>query len=281
MGKILTCLDNSIYAQSCAALTQWAAQRMGAQVDLLNVIGAETQTADFGASAALTNRPDIHARDVADAAEFGRRIEAEARALVEGLAAGMRAAGIAGATARVERGGFVETLLASAGEADLVVIGKRGEAADFLTLRLGSNMERAVRACGRSLLVAARAFRPIARAAIAFDSSEHARNAVALAAQSPLLRGVAIDVVRAGAPAQAADEALEDAVGLLARSGLKATARRLDGEPERRIPEFVAREGIDLLVLGAPSHSRLHTLVLGSTTSALLRGCVIPALLLR
>ena len=63
--------------------------------------------------------------------------------------------------------------------------------------------------------------------------------------------------------------------------GLKATARRLDGEPERRIPEFVAREGVDLLVLGAPSHSRLHTLVLGSTTSALLRGCVIPALLLR
>lgn len=281
MSLILTCLDNSIYAQSCAALAQWAAGRMGARVDLLNVIGAGATPADFGAETALEDRPDLHARKVAGGAERERQIEAQARALVESLAEGMRAAGVAGAGAQVERGGFVETLLARSGAADLVVIGKRGEAADFLTLRLGSNMERAARACGKPILVAARAFRPIARAAIAFDASEHARNAVALAAQSPLLRDLAIDVVRVGPPAQLADEALEDAVALLRRSGLKATAHRLDGEPERRIPEFVAREGVDLLVLGAPSHSRLHTLVLGSTTSALLRGCVIPALLLR
>ena len=281
MSLILTCLDNSIYARSCAALAQWAAQRMGARVDLLNVIGESAPAADFGAETALADRPDVPARARAGEAERERQIETAARALVEELAGGMRASGVAAASARVERGGFVETLLARSGEADLVVIGKRGEAADFLTLRLGSNMERVARACDKPLLIAARAFRPIARAAIAFDASENARNAVALAAQSPLLRDVAIDVVRAGAPSQAADEALEDAVGLLTRSGLKATARRLDGEPERRIPEFVAREGVDLLVMGAPSHSRLHTLVLGSTTSALLRGCVIPALLLR
>lgn len=281
MARILTCLDNSIYAQSCAALAQWAAARSGASVELLNILGADAAPADFGAATALAQGPDLLAQRRAGAAEHGRRIEQQAGELVEALAADLRKAGLPGASARVERGGFLDTLLANSGGADLVVIGKRGEAADFLTLRLGSNMERAAHACDKPVLVAARAFRPIARALIAFDGSQNARDAVALAAGSPLLKGLTIDVVRVGAADQAADEALEDAAGLLRRAGLAATPRRLDGAPERAIPAFVAREGVDLLVMGAPSHSRLHAAVLGSTTSALLRSCVIPALLLR
>lgn len=281
MSRILTCLDNSIYAQSCGALTEWAARRMAAQVDLLNVIGGAGAATDFGVAAALPERPDIHARQHADAAEVGRQVEAAARALVDNMAAGLRAAGIGPVSTRVENGVFLDALVANSGAADLVVIGKRGEAADFLTLRLGSNMERAARACQKPLLIAARAFRPIGKALIAFDGSEHARDAVAAASTSPLMKDLAIEIVAVGAATPDAEAALADAAALLRLRGLTVSTRLVDGKPERRIPEIVAREGVDLLVMGAPSHSRLHTLVLGSTASALLRSCVIPALLMR
>ena len=52
--------------------------------------------------------------------------------------------------------------------AELVVIGKRGEAADFARLHLGSNLERVLRGAPAGA-GGARAFRPIKRFLVAFD----------------------------------------------------------------------------------------------------------------
>ena len=48
-------------------------------------------------------------------------------------------------------------------DAALIVIGKRGEGADFAKLHLGSNLERVVRAMHKPVLVASRAFKPVER----------------------------------------------------------------------------------------------------------------------
>lgn len=62
-------------------------------------------------------------------------------------------------------------------DAQLGVIGKRGEAADFAKLHLGSNLERVVQASTRPVLVAARAHRPFERFIIAFDGGRSANRA--------------------------------------------------------------------------------------------------------
>jgi len=49
----------------------------------------------------------------------------------------------------LRHGDLVEELALLEHEADLIVIGKRGEAADFAKLHLGSNLERVVRASAR------------------------------------------------------------------------------------------------------------------------------------
>jgi nucleotide-binding universal stress UspA family protein len=53
------------------------------------------------------------------------------------------------------------------------------------------------------------------------------------------------------------------------------------GTPDEVIVSRVAAVGAGLLVMGAYGHSRIRSLVLGSTTAQVLRGCEVPVLLLR
>jgi hypothetical protein len=68
----------------------------------------------------------------------GRAILDDARAIVE-------AAGANDITTRLRRGDVVETISEVEGAARVIVVGKRGEAADFAKGHLGSNLERIVR----------------------------------------------------------------------------------------------------------------------------------------
>ncbi len=61
----------------------------------------------------------------------------------------------------------------------------------------------------------------------------------------------------------------------------RAPHRNHPGTAEEVIGGYVERHGIDLLVLGAYGHSRIRELLLGSTTTALIRRCLVPALVVR
>jgi nucleotide-binding universal stress UspA family protein len=55
----------------------------------------------------------------------------------------------------------------------------------------------------------------------------------------------------------------------------------LTGTPEDQISAYVADNDIDMLVMGAYGHSRIRYLVIGSTTTEMIRICRIPVLLFR
>ena len=55
----------------------------------------------------------------------------------------------------------------------------------------------------------------------------------------------------------------------------------MPGPAERGVPWYAEEENMGLLVMGGFSHSRLRSLVLGSTTAELMRACKIPVLLLK
>jgi nucleotide-binding universal stress UspA family protein len=47
------------------------------------------------------------------------------------------------------------------------------------------------------------------------------------------------------------------------------------------IAEAIEREGIQLLVMGAYGHSPIRHLILGSTTTTMVRTCHVPVLMFR
>jgi len=163
-------------------------------------------------------------------------------------------------------------------DADLVVIGKRGESAGFAKQHLGSNLERVIRASIRPVLVASREFHPIRTVVIAYDGSATMEKAVRFVCESPLFKDISCRLIHVGEKATAD---LGEAAARLLAARLDATAESLSGIPEDVVSDAVARHGADLLVMGAYGHSRLRQLFIGSTTTALIQRSKIPVLVFR
>ena len=207
--------------------------------------------------------------------------KARGRAILDDAAKVLDEAGVADVTTRLRSGDLVETLAEMEADADLVIIGKRGEAADFAKLHLGSNLERIARSARKPVLVAARAFRPIKRLLIAYDGGTSALKAVDHIARSSILAGLDCHLLMVGQETPELRRSLDGATAMLRGGGFAVTAGIRSGQPETVISEAVEREGIDLLVMGAYGHSRIRSLIIGSTTTEMIRSCKIPVLLFR
>jgi nucleotide-binding universal stress UspA family protein len=284
MARILACTDGSIYAESILDHAAWAAGRMGgASIRVLHVLDRAAAAAPVDYSGALgVDDSDELLRELTELdAARGKLALRRARALLATAEARLRAAGVAEVVTTQRHGALVDTIGEFEAEADLLVVGKRGEAADFAVGHLGANLERVLRASIRPVLVASRAFRPITRFAIAHEGGAAAVKAVEYAARTPSLAGLECHLLTVASDAATGRALLEKPAALLAAAGRPATTTVLTGEPEAAIADHVARAGIDLLVMGAYGHGRLRNMILGSTTTALLRGCRIPVLVFR
>jgi nucleotide-binding universal stress UspA family protein len=184
-------------------------------------------------------------------------------------------------SAMQQHGELVEAVTRLESKADLLVVGKRGESADFAKMHLGSNLERVLRASIRPVLVASRQFRPIKRFLIAYDGGPSVEKAVAHAVSEPLLKGLECHLIRAGKLDANAEWFTNEAADKLRAAGFDVQMHILPGHPEEAIAGLVTEHSIDLLVMGAYGHSRIRNLILGSTTTALVRTCLIPVLMFR
>ena len=201
--------------------------------------------------------------------------------LLENLRAALASAYGITARGRQRHGALVDVLLEAEPQVRLFVIGKRGEHADVAAGHLGSNLERVVRAVHRPVLVASRGFRPVQCFAIAFDGSPTTRRCVEMVCASPLLKGLDAHLLMAGNDDATHRDAANWARAQLAAAGFAPALAIEPGRAAEVIARHVAAEHIDLLVMGAYGHSRIRTMIVGSTTTELLRTCTIPILLLR
>jgi nucleotide-binding universal stress UspA family protein len=281
--KIIALVDGSIYSASVCEHAAWISSRTGAPVELIHVLGRREGPGTTDLSGAI--RLGARTRLMAELAELdeqraklighrGRAILEDARAIVDG-------AGVTEITTRLRHGDIVEAIGDIEQDARVIVIGKRGEAADFAKGHLGSNLERLVRAAHRPVFVASRAFRPIEKVLVAYDGGTSAMKAVDHIARSPLFQGLRIHVVTVGADTSEVHKGLADALALLRAAGFAAETTVVPGQPETELGKLVEAEGIDMLVMGAYGHSRIRTLVIGSTTTQMMRTCKVPVLLMR
>jgi nucleotide-binding universal stress UspA family protein len=116
---------------------------------------------------------------------------------------------------------------------------------------------------------------------IAYDGSPSMKKAIDEAVQGKLLQGLKLHLLTVGTPRPAVETELEAARLRLGEAGYAVTAEHATGAVETVIAEQVARQGIDLLITGAYGHSRIRHLIIGSTTSTLIRTVTKPVLIFR
>jgi nucleotide-binding universal stress UspA family protein len=280
MPTILACTDGSLYAPSVYRHAAWAASRHGAALHVLHVI--ERHEHPSGADLSGSIGFDANAELLAELAKLDESHARVARLRGQAILddALKQLAGHQVTTTQ-RHGSLVETLDEFEKDAALVVVGKRGEHADFAKGHLGSNFERVVRSARIPVLVAAREFTQAERFLIAFDGGPSALKAVHHVATSPLLRGLACHLVAVGKPDGELSRELQEAATALHGAGFTVTADLLPGDPDEVIAEEVKKRDIGLLVMGAYGHSRVRQFILGSTTTTLVRTCQVPVLLFR
>jgi len=283
MKKIIAMIDGSQYTQSVCEHAAWIAQRSGAAVELLHVLGRrETSSAPVNLSGNITLGARSSLLEELSAFDEQRATitRKRGRAILDDAKGFLEAGGVSAET-KLRFGDIVESAIEFESDDNLLVIGKRGEAADFAKLHLGSNMERIVRSCRGPIFVASRAFKPIERILIAYDGGTTCMKAADYIARSSLFAGLKCRLLSVGQDTKDRRTQLENAQAVLEAGGYEVDASVLPGQPETVISAAVESEGIDLLVMGAYGHSRIRSLIIGSTTSEMVRSCKIPIVLFR
>lgn len=282
-NRILALVDGSAHARSVCQHTAWIAETLGASVDLLHVLGRREGGAvtDLSGALRLGARSALLA-ELADLdAKRSKLAQAKGRAILDDAQALLTEGGVADITPRLRQGDLLEALSEIEPTLRALVIGKRGEAAGYAADHLGSNLERVLRATRVPVFVAAESYRPIRRALVAYDGGDSARVALGRMAGNPVFAGLEITLACASAGARDCQSRLDEAQAILAAGGITAQTAVVSGEPDVALQRMVDEGGFDLLVMGAYGHSRIRSLIIGSTTTAMIRSARIPVLLYR
>ena len=287
MKRILLCTDGSVFAQSSYRYGAWFAQGLGASIDVLYVSDTRSQAmaaaTNLSGSIGLGASESLLKKLVEVEHERAKLNHEKAKLILQEANQILAEQGITDVTLLHKDGFLVDYLEELEDQADLIVLGKRGEAAEFASGHLGANLERIVRSIHRPCLVTSRQFKPIQRVLLAYDGSASGQKLLRFVAATPILRDLDLHILTIGKTNddRTATDRLNSAKPILEQAGLDATCQLLVGNPETVIANYIEAQAIDLLVMGAYGHSRIRHLVIGSTTAQVLRSSHIPVLVFR
>lgn len=284
MIKLIAFIDGSNYSKSVCDHTSWIAGRIEASVDLIHILGRRDESStpvDLSGSIGLGARTALLEELAELDGRMARLKHKRGRAILDDAREIILKAGVKQVNTLLRNDEIVETVQTFDAEADLIVIGKRGKKTDTDETHLGSNFEHVVRASHKPVLVASRNFNPIKRILIAFDGGVSSMKAVNYLAASPAFNDLDCHLLSVAESTDRATQQLEDAASSLRNAGYRVESTLQAGQPEKVICETIKRTGIDLLLMGAYGHSRIRSLIIGSTTTAMIRTCKIPVLLFR
>jgi nucleotide-binding universal stress UspA family protein len=285
MDKVIGCVDGAQYTASVCDYAAWAAQRLSVPLEFLHALDRHperAQVTDFSGSIGLGTHESLLEELGALDEKRSAVAQRHGREVLDAAVTRAKLSGLSEVESRQRHGALVDSMLDLEPTTRLFVMGQHHHAERSAGRHhLDHNVERAIRALQRPVLVASAEFQTPRRFAIAFDGSATGRKMVETVAGSPMLKSLACDVVMSAEESPAANQQLRWAQSALAAAGIEVQAQIFSDDPEVVLPGYITRRGVDLLVMGAYGHSRIRHLIVGSTTTTLLRTSPVPVLILR
>ncbi len=287
MKTILLCTDGSSFAENIYRYGAWFATKFNAQINVLSVADIRSQqvasTNNLSGSIGLGASEKLLNELVNLEHERAKLNNQRARLILQNAGENLKAEGIEEFNLIHKTGFLVDYLHEFEDNSDLIVLGKRGEAADFASGHLGANIDRIVRSSRKPCLVTPINFKQIERVLVAYDGSLTGKKILQFLADYPCFKSLEIHLLKVTKTNsdKTAIAKLDEAKKLLEKAELEPICSIQEGETEKVIANYITQQDISLLLMGAYGHSRIRHLVIGSTTAQLLRGSNIPVLLFR
>jgi nucleotide-binding universal stress UspA family protein len=281
--QVIGCVDGSLFLNSVCDYATWAAKRLDAPLTLLHAIDHRHAAAptDLSGSIGFGSQEVLLEALAAHDQLTGKLALDRSRHLLNAARTRVAALGADPPSVRQLHGSLVDVLAEQEAAVRMLVIGKRGEGAHRAQDHLGSNLERVIRAMHRPILVVPAEYREPSSFMLAFDNGPSTRKGVEVLMRGPLFRGLSCHLVTAGDPHGELREAQAWARGQLKSAGFAVQGGIFTGEAEAVLTSYQRDHDIELVVMGAYGHSRIRHLLIGSTTSAMIRHVGGPLLLLR
>lgn len=283
-NRVLACIDGSSLTEAVCDYAAWIAQRVDAPLKLLHVIDHHPETAatlNLSGNIGLGSQEQLLEELTAVEQQRSKLRLQQGKLLLQAAKDRVIRAGIANPDSNQRHGSLVESLIELEESIRVLVIGIRGKVHENQPDKIGAKLESIIRSLHKPILVVNEAFKAPQRIMIAYDGSKAADKAVDMVATSPLYKGLTCHLVCVSKDDNSA--AALDAVADKLRQveGIELVVKKLTGKADQALCEYQASHDIDLVVMGAFSHTRLHDLLLGSFTAKMLTNTKKPLLLLR
>ena len=173
-----------------------------------------------------------------------------------------------------EKGDFLEQSFNLLNENDIVIIGRVGERAAEKNKPIGSNVENFIRGANCTVITVGEHFQPPKRFIFAYEYSPTCQKMLQRIAKSDLLKLLQCHLLYVGDH----PEMLAEPEKYLTDAGLEVVSVYRYGDVAQNILEYQKEHDIQLIVLGAFSHSKIHQFFLGSITTTIFRNANVPLL---
>ncbi|NNC22895.1 universal stress protein [Salinisphaera sp. USBA-960] len=280
--SVVACIDGSAYAAAACDAAVWAATKLDAPLTFVNVISRRKHAAstDYSGQIGLGTREHL-LTELADLdGQRARLMRDRGRDFLDSASRRAIDAGRPEPATCQRNGELVDALYHMGDEPRLLALGKRGESAadDY---HLGSNLERVIRGVSCPILVTNNSFTAPKRVLIAFDGSQTGQHVIERAVATPLLTEVEVHLVYVGQPNDQRRHQFDEAAEKLRTAGAQLTTAIIDGDVEPALHDYQRQHDLDLMVMGAYGHTRIRELLLGSTTTDMIRRADVPLLIVR
>lgn len=281
---ILACIDGSKLSEAVCDYAVWLAQRIEGPLKLMYMIDHHPETAktvDLSGSIGVDSRDHLLEEITTSEHQRSKQRIQEGKSILQVAKARVIEDGFSDPIVCLQHGSLIDSLAEIKEDIRILVIGARGKIHEDQTDKIGAKLESMIRSFHGHILVAYEAFKSPQRIMIAYDGSEASDKAIAMIADSPLYKGLSCHLVCVNKK-DTADSLIETAADKLKAAGwAEIISASLQGKTDHELCEYQVKHNIDITVMGAFSHTRLHDLLLGSFTTKMLLNTKTPLLLLR
>ncbi|CAM4271453.1 hypothetical protein F901_03592 [Acinetobacter dispersus] len=277
MNRVIACIDSSPCIDAVAEAAVWVAKQTQRELVLLQILdyypasyhlGEISGVIGFESNAMLLKElAELEQKQSELALDYSNNLLKHISELIEkqyGLTS----------TKIQEKGDFLEQSFNLLNENDVVIIGRVGERAAEKNKPIGSNVENFIRGANCTVITVGEHFQPPKRFIFAYEYSPTCQKMLQRIAQSDLLKTLQCHLLYVGDH----PEMLTEPEKYLTDAGLEVVSVYRYGDVAQNILEYQREHDIQLIVLGAFSHSKIHQFFLGSITTTIFRNANVPLL---
>ncbi|WP_043971867.1 MULTISPECIES: universal stress protein [Acinetobacter] len=277
MNRVIACIDSSPCIDALAEAAVWVARQTQRELVLLQILdyypasyhlGEISGVIGFESNAMLLKElAELEQKQSELALDYSNNLLKHISEMIE------KQYGLSSSKIQ-EKGDFLEQSFNLLNENDIVIIGRVGERAAEKNKPIGSNVENFIRGANCTVITVGEHFQPPKRFILAYEYSPTCQKMLQRIAQSDLLKKLQCHLLYVGDH----PEMLAEPEKYLTDAGLDVVSIYRYGDVAQNILEYQREHDIQLIVLGAFSHSKIHQFFLGSITTTIFRNANVPLL---